>query len=80
MNSSQVYILIGILALAVIAIVMVFVRGRKPEKMSRLSQLAFIFIFTGIAFGFGEGKFLGYGLMTIGGILALVDIIKKLKR
>ncbi len=80
MNSSQIYILIGILALAVMAIVMVFVRGRKPEKMSGLSQLAFIFIFAGIALNLGEGRFWGYGLMTIGGILALIDIVKKLKR
>jgi len=77
---NTIYILIAIIALAIIAVVMVFVRGKKPEKMSSLSQIAFIFIFAGIIFGSGENRFWGYGLMTIGGVLALVDIIKKLKK
>lgn len=74
------YVLITILALAIIAVVIVFVRGRKPEKMSRLSQLAFLFIFAGIIFGADGGRPWAYGLMTIGGVLALIDIIKKLKK
>jgi len=79
MNSSQIYVLIGILALAVIATVIVFVRSKKPDqKMTKLAQLAFIFIFAGILFS--QDKFIGYSLMTVGGILALVDIIKKLKK
>lgn len=80
MDLTQVYVLIAILALAVIAVVMVFVRGKKPEQMSKLSQIAFIFIFAGIIFGSGENRFIGYGLMTVGGLCALADIIKKLKK
>jgi hypothetical protein len=79
MAESQIYILIGILALAVTAAVVIFVRGRKPgEKMTKLAQLAFVFIFAGILFG--EDRFIGYGLMTVGGLLALADIIKKIKK
>lgn len=79
MESSQVYVLIAILALALIAVVVVFVRGKKPgTKMTGLSQFAFLFIFAGILFS--ENQFLGYGLMTIGGVLALIDIIKKFKK
>jgi hypothetical protein len=80
MDLSKIYILIAIVALAIIAVAVVFVRGKKPEEMSRLSQIAFIFIFAGIIFGSGESRFLGYGLMTSGIILALVDIIKKFKK
>lgn len=81
MYSSQVYVLIGILALAVIAVVLVFVRGKKPDgKMTKLAQASFIFIFAGIIFGNGESRFWGYGLMAIGGLLALLDIIKKYGR
>lgn len=80
MEATQVYVLIGILALAVIAAVMVFVRGKRPaKKISKLAQIAFIFIFAGIIFGSGEGRFAGYGLMVIGGLFALADIIKKIK-
>lgn len=75
---NSIYVLIAILALAIIAVVMVFVRGKKPEEMSRLSQIAFVFIFAGIIFN--QDRFIGYGLMTIGGVLALIDIIKKLNK
>lgn len=80
MDTSQIYILIAILALAIIAVVVVFVRGKKPEKISKLSQLALLFIFAGIIFSSGEGGFWAYGLITIGGVLALIDIIKKIKK
>jgi len=78
--SNTTYVLIAIIALAIIAVVMVFVRGKKPEKMSRLNQIAFIFIFAGIIFGSVENRFWGYGLMAIGGVLAMIDIIKKAKK
>lgn len=75
MDASQIYVLIGIIALAIIAVV-VFIRGKKPYRgMSRLTQVSFILIFFGIILG--EGMSVGYGLMAIGGLLALLDIVRK---
>lgn len=71
------YILMGAVALAIIMILIFWVRGKGPEKkMSRLAYLSFIFIFAGLIFN--DDKFIGYGLMTIGGILAIIDIVRKL--
>lgn len=78
MEQGQIYVLISILALAIIAVAVFFVRGRGSKReMSRLSQMAFVFIFAGIIFS--NQQFLGYGLMTFGGILAIIDIVKKFK-
>ncbi len=80
MDTAQVYVLIAVLVLAVIAGVMVFVRGKKAPQMTRLNLWAFIFIFAGIIFNTGEDRFWGYALITTGGVLALIDIIRKLNK
>ncbi len=79
MNPSQIYIAIAIVALAIIAVAILRKNKNKPqEKLSVWSGLAFGFIFAGIIFG--EIKTVGYSLMAIGGILALIDIIRKMKK
>ncbi len=79
MDTSQIYIIIAIVVLAVIA-ALVFIRnkGKKREKLTPLTSLAFIFIFSGVLFG--DNRFLAYGLIGIGVILAVVDIIIKVKK
>ena len=78
MEQSQIYVLVGIVALAIIMLLIFLVRGKRPgEKMSRLAYLSFAFIFAGLIFN--QDKFVGYGLMTFGGILAIIDIFQKLK-
>jgi len=73
MDNYQVYIIISILILAIIAILMVFVIKNKPgARLSKLTALAFAFIIAGIIFG--EDRLVGYSLIGIGVILALVDI------
>lgn len=79
MTSAQIYILIAIIILAIIAIVVFFTRkDKKQAKPSLLTGLAFLFIFAGIFFG--QSRSIGYSLMGVGGILAIIDIILKLKK
>ena len=79
MNPSQLYVSIAIVVLAIIAILLLrFRKNKTREKISLLASFAFGFIFAGIIFS--ETKFLGYGLITTGGILALIDIIRKIKK
>lgn len=75
MNISQIYIAIAILALLVIA-VLVFLAGktRKEKNLTPLAGLAFAFVLAGILFG--EDRWIGYGLMGIGVLFAVVDIYR----
>ena len=78
MEPSQIYILISILVLLVIAILIFFVRKNKKQKpLAILASLAFAFILAGIIFG--ESRLVGYSLIGVGVLLAIIDIIKKLK-
>jgi hypothetical protein len=78
MNSSQIYIAISIVVLAIIALLVFFVyKNKKDKKLTPLAGLTFGFILAGIIFG--NDRLIGYGLMGVGVILAIIDIIKKLK-
>ncbi len=81
MNSSQIYILVSIIVLAVIAILGFFVHKnntRRKKPFSKLTSLAFAFVLAGILFG--NEKILGYILFGIGIVLAIVDIIRKTRK
>lgn len=74
----QTYILIAVVALAII-VAGIFLAKKKTQKpISKLAGIAFLFIIAGIVFG-GD-KLTGYGLIGVGLILAAVDIVKKSKR
>lgn len=75
MNSSQIYILIAIIVLAGIAIVL---RKKMPKPLSPLSSLAFAFVLAGIIFS--EERSIGYGLMEVGVVLAVVDAVRRSKK
>lgn len=77
MNSSQIYILLSIIVLAVVMAVLVLTRRKIGKPLSLLAGLAFAFIIAGIAFG--ENRLVGYGLMGVGILLAVIDIINKSK-
>jgi len=75
---SQIYIAISIVVLAIIALVVFFVnKNKKDKKPTPLAGLAFGFILAGIIFG--DDRLIGYSLIGVGVILAIIDIIKKLK-
>jgi hypothetical protein len=77
MSASQIYIAIAILVLAVIAGLVYYAGRRKGKRLTPLAGLAFAFVLAGLFFG--QERWLGYGLLGIGGILAVVDIFSKEK-
>lgn len=81
MNSSQVYLEISVVVLLVIFALFFFVQKRnkdtKSYKLSPLAGLSFSFILAGIIFG--EDRLIGYGLMGVGVILAVIDIVIKFR-
>ena len=78
MISSQAYIAATIVILAVIATVFFFVtKKRQQSRLAPLAGLAFGFILAGLFFG--DDRMIGYGLLGIGVILAVIDIVRRLK-
>jgi hypothetical protein len=79
MNISQMYVLIAVVVLAVIAL-LVFVFGKKGkgQRLTPLASFAFAFVLAGILFG--ENSFIGYSLMGVGVIIAILDIYNKSKK
>ncbi len=79
MEPSQLYIVISISVLLIIVILSILVRkNKKKSRLTPLAGLAFGFIIAGIVFG--GNRFIGYSLIGIGVLLAVIDIIKKLKK
>ncbi len=77
MEAYQAYILISVLVLALIAFSILFMSRRKPEQgLSKLAALSFACIIAGIIFG--EDRLIGYSLLGLGLLLAVVDIWYKL--
>ncbi len=78
MNPTQIYIAISIVVLAIIALLVFFVnKNKKHKKLTPLAGIAFGFILAGIVFA--DDRLIGYSLIGVGVILAIIDIIKKLK-
>jgi hypothetical protein len=79
MNPAQIYIAIAIVVLAIIAFLVFFVKKTKTSnKFTPLAALAFGFILAGLFFG-GDNRLIGYSLLGIGVILAVIDILRKSK-
>jgi hypothetical protein len=78
MNISQIYIAVSIVVLAVIALLVFVVRkNRTGNRITPLAGLALGFVLAGLFFG--KDRFIGYGLMGVGILLAVVDIFRKSK-
>ncbi len=75
MNVSQLYILISIIVLAIIAYLVASTRKKKREKLSRLSALAFVFVLAGMFFI--NDRVVGYSFMGIGIVLSIIDIFRR---
>jgi hypothetical protein len=71
----SIYIAISIVVLAVVAVLLFLTGKRKENRLTPLAGLAFGFVLAGIVFG--ASRFVGYGLLGIGVILALVDIVNR---
>ena len=78
MNTSQTYIAFSIAVLAAIALLVIFKRkSRKENRLTPLGGLAFGFVLAGILFA--DDRSIAYSLFGIGVVLAVFDILKKLK-
>jgi len=79
MDNSQIYILVSIFALAVIALLVFLAsKSRKEKKLTPLASLAFGFVVAGILFG--DDRLISHSLMGIGVLLAVVDIFRQRKK
>ncbi len=78
MNASQIYIAIAIVTLAVIAVLFFVIRRGKAKRTTPLTGLAFGFVLAGAIFS--EDRLIGYGLMGVGVVLAVVDIFLHAKK
>ena len=78
MNTSQIFIAVSIVVLAIVALFVFFMaRSRRENRLTPLAGLAFGFILAGILFG--DDRLIGYGLLGIGVILAVIDMFKRSK-
>ena len=78
MITAQFYIILSIVVLSIVALLVFFVsKDNKENRLTPLASLAFGFVLAGMFFG--DNRFVGYGLMGIGVILAIVDIFKRSK-
>ncbi|MGC9335393.1 MAG: hypothetical protein ACP5JJ_14670 [Anaerolineae bacterium] len=76
---STAYIAVSIVVLAIIAILVFFVsRGDRQNRLTPLAGLAFGFVLAGILFG--DDRLVGYGLMGVGVVLAIVDIVMRARK
>ena len=76
--TSTPYILISVVAFLLVALFLIalFLRTKKQNKpLSKLGALSLVLVIGGIAFG--ENRAVGYSLIGIGLLLAVLDIIKK---
>lgn len=77
MNAISIYLAIGIIAGMAIGMNLIFFYNRQDRVLSRLAGLAFAFVIAGVFLG---GKpMVGYSLIGLGVILALIDIFQQSK-
>jgi hypothetical protein len=76
MNTSTIFIAVSIAVLLIIAVLFFFVnKNRKKTRLTPLAGLAFGFILAGILVG--SNRVLGYTLMGVGLVLAVIDMFNK---
>lgn len=75
LNNPRLYIILGIAVLALIMVLIFALKWNKTGgRLTRLAAVAFIFIIAGLMNM--EDRLLGYGLLAIGLVFAVADIIK----
>lgn len=74
---TQIYVLTAVIALAIISIAVISRTKQKQKPLSKLGTLSLLLVIAGIIFS--GTKLLGYDLIGLGIVLALLDILKRLK-
>jgi hypothetical protein len=78
--TSQIWIVVSIIALAVVAFLVFSVavgKGRKRNTLTPLAGVAFAFVLAGIMFG--NDRLIGYSLFGVGVIFSFADIYRRSK-
>jgi hypothetical protein len=76
---KNIYILVSIVVLAVIALFyFVLFKNKNGKRLSPFAGLAFGLILTGMFFL--ENRFVGYGFIGAGVVLAIADAIIKMRK
>jgi len=79
MEASQIYIISSVVVLLIILGLLTFIKRRPNQKTwSPLAGIAFAFILAGIIFG--ANRWVGYSLLGVGVLLAVIDIVFKLRK
>ena len=78
MSTSQIYIAVTVVILAVVALLVIW-EGKSGGKtrLTPIAGLAFGFILAGLFFG--ERRSIGYSLLGVGVLLAIIDMVKRWK-
>lgn len=75
MSASYPYILVAIVVLIAVMILAFVIGHRQPHtRLTPLAGLAFAFALAGVLFG--ENRIIGYGLLGIAVILAIMDLVQ----
>jgi len=76
METSQIYIAISIILLAVVALVASFrSRNYNRKRLTPLAGIAFGFVLAAIMFS--DNRIIGYSLIGVGIMLAVIDVVIK---
>lgn len=76
MNAAQVYIVVALVVMVVIAVLLyAFTKDKRAHKVHPLTGLAFALILAGMLFR--ENQIFSYGLMGAGIIAAVIDMVKR---
>ncbi len=76
---ERIYIAISLVVLIVIAALVIVVNRKLGNRhLTPLGGIAFAFVLAGIAFG--ADRLVGYALMSIGVVFAIIDIVSNLKK
>jgi hypothetical protein len=78
MSTSQIYIALSITAMAMLAVLVLVIKKGPQKKLTPLAGLAFGFVLAGILFS--DDRLIGYGLMGIGVLLAVIDIFRQRRK
>ena len=79
MNTSQTFIAVFVITLAIVALLVFFVsKNRKENRLTPLASLASTCTVLGIVFS--DDRLIGYGLMGVGVLLAIVDMYNRSKQ
>lgn len=79
MNLSQIYIIISIVVLAIVAILVNFtIKKKKQKQPSKLAMLGMTLVVLGIIFGVSD-RLIGYSFLGAGVLLSVIDILKNLQ-